>query len=159
AIIGARDAYRQTTADWMQLVRVIQAGVDVDGDGARDLDPSRISYFGNSWGGNLGALLLAVEPDVRAGVLLNPGAGGGVSVHRLAPAGRPALGAQLQARTPSLINSPGLTSIGGVPVAGPYFNENMPLRNQAPVINTVSGAMALQEFFDRNEWVLQSADP
>jgi pimeloyl-ACP methyl ester carboxylesterase len=158
-IIDARDAYRQTTADWMQLVRVIQAGVDVDGDGARDLDPSRISYFGLSWGGNLGALLLAVEPDVRAGVLLNAGAGGAVSFFGLSPTFRPALGAQLQARTPSLINSPGLTSIGGVPVAGPHFNENMPLRNQAPVINTVGGAMALQEFFDRNEWVRQSADP
>jgi pimeloyl-ACP methyl ester carboxylesterase len=158
-MIGARDAYQQTTADWMQLVRVIQAGMDVDGDGVRDLDPSRISYFGLSWGANLGALLLAVEPDVRPGVLLNPAAGGAVSFNRLAPAGRPAIGAQLRARTPSLINSPGLTSIGGIPVAGPYFNENMPLRNQAPVINTVDGAMALQEFFDRNEWVLQSADP
>src|SRR5262245_464560 len=50
-IISARDAYLQTTADWMQLVRVIQAGVDVDGDGERDLDPARISYFGNSWRG------------------------------------------------------------------------------------------------------------
>jgi pimeloyl-ACP methyl ester carboxylesterase len=156
AIIGARDAYRQTTADWMQLVRVIQAGLDVDGDGARDLDPSRISYFGLSWGGNLGALLLAVEPDVRAGVLLNPGA---LDFSRLSPVSRPAIGTLLQARVPSLINSPGLISIGGVPIAGPHFNENMPLRNQAPVINTVVGAMALQEFFDRNEWVGQSADP
>jgi hypothetical protein len=92
-------------------------------------------------------------------VLLNPGASGAVNFSRLSPPGRPALGAQLQARTPSLINSPGLTSIGGVPVAGPHFNENLPLRNQAPVINTVGGAMALQEFFDRNEWVGQSADP
>jgi hypothetical protein len=33
-IIGNRDAYLQTTADWMQLVRAIQVGMDVDGDGA-----------------------------------------------------------------------------------------------------------------------------
>lgn len=42
------------------------------------------------------------------------------------------------ARVPSLLNSPGLASIGGVPVDKPYFNENMPLRNQPPAINTVA---------------------
>src|SRR5207302_4581978 len=98
-IIGERDAYRQTVADWMQLVREIQVGMDVDGDGTRDLDPSRISYFGLSRGGILGPLLLAVEPDVRAGVFLNPGAGGDVQRGALSaggtfrPAGRPATGA------------------------------------------------------------------
>ena len=40
------DGYAQTAADLMQLVRVIQAGVDVDGDGAPDLDASRISVLG-----------------------------------------------------------------------------------------------------------------
>jgi hypothetical protein len=163
-IINARDAYRQTTADWMQLVRVIQGGMDVDGDGASDLDPARISYFGNSFGGILGPLLLAVEPAVGNGVLINPAAGGLQSSAlsaggTLPPPGRPGVGAILQSRVPSLINSPGLTSIDGVPVAGPYFNENMPLRNQPPVVNTVDGAMAIQEFFDRSEWVNMPADP
>jgi hypothetical protein len=166
-IIDARDAYRQTTADWMQLVRVIQAGMDMDGDGASDLDPSRISYFGNSWGGNMGPLLLAVEPAVRTGVLINLSAGGAVQVRALSaspvgtipPPGRPLTGAVLQARVPSLINSPGLTSIDGLPVPGPYFNENMPLRNQPPVVNAVDGAMAIQEIFDRYEWVDMPADP
>lgn len=166
-IIGDRDAYRQTTGDWMQLVRVIQVGMDVDGDGARDLDPSRIHYFGASMGGNLGALLLAVEPHVRTGVLISAGAGGTVQRSRLGvagalpglPAPRSTIGALLQSRVPSLINAPGLTSIGGIPVAGPHFNENMPLRNEPAVINTVAGAMAIQEFFDRSEWVEQAADP
>ena len=158
-IIGNRDAYRQTTADWMQLVRAIQVGMDVDGDGAPDLDPSHISYFAPSWGGNMGALSWLWNRDVRTGVLINLGAGGEVSFQRLSPVSRPEIGAQLQARTPSLINSPGLTSIGGVPVAGPYFNENIPLRNQAPVINSVDGAMAIQEFIEHSEWVAQSANP
>src|SRR6185295_14612246 len=119
-----------------QLVRVIQAGMDVDGNGTRDLDPARISYFGLSLGGNLGSLLLPVEPAVRSGVLINPQGGGLVQKNALSAGGtapvpgRPLAGAVLQARVPSLINSPDLTSIGGVPVAGPYFNENMPLRNQ-----------------------------
>jgi hypothetical protein len=163
-IIGARDTVRQTTADLMQLVGVIQAGVDVDGDGASDLDPARISYFGNSLGGLLGTLLLAVEPAVGTGALIHPGVGGlqhlALSAGgTLPPPGRPGVGAILQSRVPSLINSPGLTSIDGVPVAGPYFNENMPLRNQPPVVNTVDGAMAIQEFFDRWEWVDMPADP
>ena len=38
AIRDRYDGYAQTAADLMQLVRVIQAGVDVDGDGATDLE-------------------------------------------------------------------------------------------------------------------------
>jgi hypothetical protein len=159
AIIGERDAYRQTVADLMQLVRVIQQGMDVDGDGTRDLDPAHVSYFGLSLGAILGPLLVAVEPDVESGVFVSPGSGGGIQRGGTSFAFRPITGLTLAARVPSLINSPGLTSIGGVPVAGPFFNENMPLRDQPPVINTVAGAMAIQEFFDRAEWAGMSADP
>src|SRR5262249_31965944 len=77
---------------------------------------------------------------------------------------------------PSLINGPGVTQIEGVPVsAGPAFNENMPLRDgapltvrladgtshviQSPVINTVAGAMAIQEVIENTEWVSQSGNP
>ena len=72
-IIRDRDARIQTAADLMQLVRAIAAGMDVDGDGAADLDPARIYYFGHSLGGNYGAVFLAAEPSVRAGVLAAPG--------------------------------------------------------------------------------------
>ncbi len=57
----------------------------------------------------------------------------------------PAVGASLQARIPSLINAPGLTSIDGVPTASPHFNVNKPLRNQPFVINDVAGAMEIQQ--------------
>ena len=43
--------------------------IQVDGDGQHDLDPSRISYSGQSFGANYGTVFLAVEPSVRAGVL------------------------------------------------------------------------------------------
>ena len=72
-IISGRDGIRQTVVDLMQLVRVIEVGVDVDADGRSDLDPSRIYYFGQSLGGIIGTVLLAVEPHVRAGVLNVPG--------------------------------------------------------------------------------------
>ena len=171
-IVSNRDAQRQTVADLMQLVRVVEAGTDVDGDGARDLDPSRIYYFGQSLGGNFGTILLAVEPDVRVGV---PNVPGGPAI--LGPANRPTMvGQSLASRVPSLINSPGITHIDGVPVPpGPAFDENMPLRDgipltvrladgtthviQSPVINTVAGAMAIQEVFENTEWVSQSGNP
>jgi dienelactone hydrolase len=70
AIVLARDGLRQTVVDLMQLAREIQAGIDVNGDGSPDLDPSRIYYFGNSLGGIYGTDFVALEPAVRAGVLV-----------------------------------------------------------------------------------------
>src|SRR5206468_1129892 len=68
AIVGNRDGLRQTVADLMQLVRVLQVGVDIDGNGAADLNAGRIYYFGQSFGGIYGTKFIALEPDVRAGV-------------------------------------------------------------------------------------------
>ena len=53
-VVSNRDGLRQTVVDLMQLVREIQVGVDVDGDGTADLDASRIYYFGQSFGGIYG---------------------------------------------------------------------------------------------------------
>lgn len=174
SIIRDRDGQRQTVADLMQLVRVIEAGVDADGNGVADLDPSRIYYLGQSLGGIYGTTFLAVEPDVHVGALNVAGGLGGNN--RLSPIFRAAVGAALGARTPSLLNSPGVTSLDGVSVAGQQrFDENMPLRDgvplvvrltdgterviQSPVINTVPGAMQIQEVIEQTEWVTQSGDP
>jgi hypothetical protein len=174
-IISIRDSYRQTVIDWMQLVGTIQAGVDVDGDGARDLDPSRIYQFGNSTGGNMGTLLLAVEPGVRAGVF-NVTSGSVVEFSRLSGvAGRMRIGQALAERTPPLLNSPGISVLDGVAIPAPFFNENVPLRDgvplrvgladgssaviQSPVINTVPGAIAIQEVLENQEWAMMSGDP
>lgn len=174
SIIGDRDGFRQSVVDMMQLVRTIQIGMDVDGDGLPELDPSRIYYFGSSLGGMYGASLLAVEPGLRAGVLNVPG--GPRTSRALNNFGdRPLLGSYLAARVPSLINAPGVTQIDGVSISGlPRFHENMPLRNgvplavtledgtmqvvQSPVVNNVYGAIAIQEYLEHAEWVMQSAD-
>ncbi len=156
-ILHDRDGLRQTVVDLMQLVRVIEIGMDVDGDGTPDLDPSRINYFGFSLGGAYGAQFLAVEPNLAAGVLNVPVALQAVR-GALSPVFRPSRGAWLAERTPSLINSPGLTAIGGIPVGPPFFDENLPLRNRPPVINDVEGAMAIQEFFENAEWAAMSGD-
>jgi hypothetical protein len=174
AIISARDGQRQTAADLMQLVRVIEVGMDVDGDGVPDLDPSHIYYDGVSQSGNIGTVFLAVEPDVQVGVLDVPGGSltdeFRLSVNLL----RPVVGAALAAREPPLVNSPGITVIDGVQVAAPYFNENLPLRNgipftvhladgtdqviQSPVINSVPGAVAIQQALEDQGWAMMAGD-
>jgi hypothetical protein len=174
SIIRERDGLRQTVADLMQLVRVIQVGVDAEGDGVADLDPSRVYYLGQSLGGTYGTNFLAVEPSVHAGVLNVPG-GPTVESLRLSTQFRPNVGTSLALRTPSLLNGPGVASLDGVPIAGQRFDENMPLRDgvplvvrladgnqrviQSPVINTVAGAMPIQEVFEHTEWVSESGNP
>jgi hypothetical protein len=174
SIIADRDGRRQTVVDLMQLVRVIEAGMDVDGDGSNDLNASRIYYAGQSLGGHYGPLFLAVEPDVRAGVL-NVAGGSAIESGRLSVLFRASLGTSLASRSPSLLNGPGVTHVDGVAVSAPRFDENMPLRDgvpltvrladgterviQSPVTNTVPGAMQIQEVIDHTEWVSQSGNP
>jgi hypothetical protein len=148
-IISSRDGLRQTVVDLMQLVRQIETGVDVDGDGAADLDAARIYYAGQSFGGIYGTILLGVEPNIRAGVPNVPGG----SITEVARLGvfRPLTGQALALRVPSLINV--------VHPSGVVFNENQPLRNLPPVVNTVPGAAAIQQVLDRFEWVQQAGNP
>ena len=148
-VLGSRDGLRQTVVDLMQLVSVVKAGMDVDGDGRADLDGERIYYSGQSFGGIYGTILLGVEPRIKAGVPNVPG-GSITEVARLG-AFRPLTGIALATRLPSLINLP--------PAGGINFNENIPLRNQATVINNVPGAMAIQQLLDRNEWAQQAGNP
>jgi hypothetical protein len=155
-ILGERDAFRQSAADAMQFVRVIEGGVDVDGDHAVDLDPSRIYYLGFSGGSSRGVAFVAVEPSVRAAVF-NSGSMGDVL---LSPVNRSFFGGLLAARVPSLINPPGapvIEQIDEVQVGPPFFNENMPLRTQL-VVNTVPGAMRIQQWFERRAWLKSVAE-
>jgi hypothetical protein len=174
-IIDDRDGFRQTVADLMQLVRVIEVGVDIDGDGLRDLDPTRIYYLGHSLGGQYGTDLLGIEPSIRVGAFSS--AGGPRTSRLLAPGPlyRGYYSGLLAARVPSLINGPGITNLDGVATGPRYFNENMPLRNglrltvtradgtsdviQSPVTNTVAGAMEIQLVIKNEEWVLQATNP
>jgi pimeloyl-ACP methyl ester carboxylesterase len=183
-ILEARDGFVQTAVDLMQLVRVIELGMDVDGDATPDLDASRIYYVGQSMGGNYGALLLAAEPGVRVGTLTVPGCPR-IDNDRLSPLRRTRVGADLASFAPPLLNAPGIAaycvfagqacadaSSGRVTIAPQHFDDNLPLRNgiplavrltdgtireiQSPVTNTVAGAMEIQQYVERAEWVFQS---
>ncbi|GAB4569462.1 MAG: hypothetical protein Tsb007_46490 [Rhizobacter sp.] len=149
SIISSRDGLRQTVVDLMQLVRQIEVGVDVDGDGAVDLNPQRIYYAGQSFGGIYGTILLGVEPNIQAGVPNVPGG----SITEVARLGvfRPLTGQSLATRVPSLINV--------AHPSGIVFNENLPLRDLPPVVNSVPGAAAIQQVLDRYEWVQQAGNP
>jgi dienelactone hydrolase len=156
-ILWERDALRQTAADLLQLVRQVEVGVDVDGDDEDDLDADRIYLAGFSLGSNYAALAATVDPSVQAMTLNVPG-GALVELLRLGPARRPVFGQHLQQRVPSLLNSPGIDELDGVPVIAPRWNENKPLRQSPPVVNTVVGAMPIQELIDRTEWAFQSGN-
>jgi Bacterial Ig-like domain len=149
-LIGNRDGLRQTVIDLMQLVRMLQGGVDVDGDSAADVSTSRIYYGGQSFGGIYGVPLLAVEPAIRAGVTNVPG-GPIIEIARLSPAFRALVGLALVSRVPSLYNAS--------PVTLTNFIENMPLRNEPIRVDTVPGASAIQTVIDNSEWAQQAANP
>jgi Bacterial Ig-like domain len=153
SIISSRDGLRQTVFDLVELVHMLQSGVDVDGNGSPDLSTSRIYYTGQSFGGIYGVELLGLEPTIRAGV---PNVAGGpiAEIARLSPSFRGLVGLLLLAHTPSLYNA--------VPdnIKFPTnFNENMPLRNLPLVVDTVPGAAAIQDYLDNSEWVQQAGNP
>jgi hypothetical protein len=145
-LIASRDGLRQTVVDLMQLTRVIETG------GIPDLDPSRIYYFGQSFGGIYGVIFLGVEPSVRLGV---PNVAGGsiIDIVRLSPVFRPLLTVALGGRIPALLNA--------LPVAPPLFGfvDNIPFRDQPPVTNTVPGTAEIQTVIDHSEWATQSGNP
>jgi hypothetical protein len=148
-VLGNRDGLRQTTVDIMQLVREVEVGMDVDGDGVPDLNAQRIYYSGQSFGGIYGTILLGVEPNIRAGV---PNVAGG-SITEVARLGgfRPLTGIALASRVPSLIN---VNHPSGI-----VFNENMPLRDQPIVVNNVPGALEIAKVLDWNQWAQQAGNP
>jgi Bacterial Ig-like domain len=151
SIISNRDGLRQTVFDLVELVHMLQAGVDVDADGQPDLSRSRIYYSGQSFGGIYGVELLGLEPTIRAGV---PNVAGGpiVEIARLSPSFKPLVGIALITRSPSLYNA--------VPNANfTSFLDNMPLRNEALKIDTTPGAEAIQDYLDNSEWVQQAGNP
>jgi fermentation-respiration switch protein FrsA (DUF1100 family) len=154
-LIESAGALRQTIADFMQVVREIESGIDVDGDGIADLDASRTYFYGQSFGGFIGAMLLATEPAVAIGVL-NVAGGPAIEASRLSPGLRTLVVVPGVAER-GLLNLPPL-DVPGVGIV-PQFNENLPLRDQPPLVNTVPGALAIQTFFDRREWATYVASP
>ncbi len=143
---GTRDCFRQTVVDLMQLVRVIRAGLDLDGDGLPDLDGTHIYYAGESLGAMYGTMLMSLEPTLRAAAL-NVGGASTVDIARWSPAYQSLSNEALGLRIPSLLNQ------------GTTFNQDYVLPG-LPVHNiTVPGAVDIQNVFETLEWIGNSGDP
>ena len=146
AALGLRDGLRQQVVDLMALVRAVGGGLDVDGDGIADTGQGPLSYAGHSLGGIYGTLFLAVEPRVRVGALAVPG-GPVPEIARLSPVFRPRVRDALGRRSPPLLN------------LAEDFREDLPLRGEGPVVAPAPGALAIQEYLARVEWLGRRADP
>jgi len=146
-LVSSRDGLRQTVIDLMRLARVIHGG------GIPGLSTSRISYFGQSFGGIYGTELIGSDPLLRAGVL-NVAGGPIIEIARLSPVFRPLVGTALFFRTPNLYNV--------TPPNAPFYTnfvENMPLRGQPILVDAQPGASTIQAYLDMAEWVQQAGSP
>lgn len=143
--VGLRDCIRQTVVDLLQLVRVIQAGLDLNGDGVADLDGTHIYYVGQSFGSIYGTVLNAVEPAVRAAAL-NVGGGSVVDIVRWSPDFAGTASAILTTQNPPLLPP------------GTPFIDNFPFRDQGVSIN-VPGTSDTQYYMELIEWLDNSGDP
>ncbi len=149
--IAVRDCGRQTAIDLIALVAAIRKTA---GLGMR-VNPNRLYYVGQSFGGTYGTLFQALEPDVKAAVL-NGAGGTSVDVARLAITGRPLGIGYLASVHPPLLNVPPAPP---EPYFHDAFNDNYVFRDAAPVTNNVFGAMAIQAAFEAADWLGMLGDP
>jgi hypothetical protein len=75
SITTTREYFRQTIADFMQLVRMIRRAHAAGIPPFDSVDPNRIVYLGGSLGGIMGTLFMGVENQVTVGMLSVPGGG------------------------------------------------------------------------------------
>jgi hypothetical protein len=145
---GLRDCLRQTVVDLMQLENLVRSGTAIEGPGGVKLDGNRIYYAGLSLGAIYGSMLHAVDPNIRAAGL-SSGGGSIVDISRWTQAGDLRSFAQdlLGNHMPSLLN------------AGSDFNDNFVLRDQPAKVNSVDGALQVQDFFNTLDWLSAPGDP
>ena len=147
-IDGLQSGLVQTVVDNMALGRALKAGLDIPGVGSGLVDPSKIMYYGLSFGGIYGTMLMGTDPLFHQGLLNVPG-GPIVDIARLSSF-RGDLADALKRSRPSLLNGgPGLNG----------FTEDLPLRNDPPVVISHPGASALQELFGATNWYDRTGSP
>jgi hypothetical protein len=145
---GLESGLVQTTVDNTALGRALQAGLDIPGIGKNLVDPSRIMYYGLSFGGIYGTMVMGTDPLFHRGLLNVPG-GPIVDIARLSSF-RGDLATALGRSRPSLLN-------GGPGRNG--FTEDLPLRNDPPLVISHPGAAALQELFGSSNWYERTGSP
>ncbi|MEA2655110.1 MAG: hypothetical protein QOI23_475 [Chloroflexota bacterium] len=148
ATAGLRDGLIQTSVNVMAMVRMIELGVDVLGDGTVTLQRHVLAYYGQSFGAIYGTMVMATDTHFSVGVL-NVGGGPIVEIARLSSF-RNLIADTLRVSRPTLLNGgPGLNG----------FTESMPLRLDPPVTNPYPGATSIQRYFDHANWQGRAGDP
>lgn len=145
---GLRSGLVQTVVDNMALGRAIEAGLDIPGIGTDLADPSRIMYYGISFGGIYGTMLMGTDPLFHRGLLNVPG-GPIADIARLSSF-RGDLADTLGRSRPSFLN-------GGPGRNG--FTEDLPLRNDPPMVIDHRGAAELQELLSTSNWYDRAGSP
>ncbi len=151
ALHGLRGSLTQTVVDNMALVRAVQAGISVPGctlSPGATLARADVKYFGLSFGGIYGTMLMGTDPSVRTALLNVPG-GPVVDIARLGGF-RPRLAATLGASRPSLLN-------GGPGLDG--FTESIPEPHDPPILDPAPGAMELQRYLAYATWYGRPGGP
>lgn len=147
-IDGLESGLVQTTVDDMALARSVQAGMDIPGVGTDLFHGKPIMYYGLSFGGIYGMMVMGTDPVFHQGLLNVPG-GPVVDIARLSGF-RNNLHDTLAVSKPSYLNGgPGLNG----------FTEDLPLRNDPPVVISHSGAAQLQELFGNTNWYDRTGSP
>ena len=146
---GVQSGLIQTVIDNMSLVRTIEAGnVNVPTIGPDVLSKTAVSYYGLSFGGIYGTMLMGIDPHLTLGLLNVPG-GPIIDIARLSVF-RVNLQSTLAYTHPSGLNGgPGLNG----------FTESLPLRGDPPETNPYPGSIFLQETFASANWYDRSGSP
>ena len=145
---GLQSGLIQTVVDNMALGRSIKTDLSIPGVGDKLVDPNRIMYYGLSFGGIYGTMLMGTDPLFNQGLLNVPG-GPIVDIARLSGF-RGDLATTLSHGRPDLRN-------GGPGADG--FTEDLPLRNEPPEVIKDKGAAQLQELFGQTNWFDRSGSP
>jgi hypothetical protein len=116
SLLTSRDNLRQGAADLFVLTKTIP-NIDLDANGAGDLDASRIAFVGQSLGSIVGTSFLALEPNVNLALLSVPGGG----IARLLD-GSPTFGPRIRA---------GLQAAAGLQPGTPAYDQFMGAAQQA----------------------------
>ena len=151
ALHGLRGGLIQTTVDNMALVRAVEAGISVPsctGSPGATLAKDQVQYYGLSFGGIYGTMLMGTDPHVQRGLLNVPG-GPIVDIARMSGF-RPLLADTLRVSKPSLLN-------GGPGRDG--FTESIPLPHDAPITAPADGSMRLQRYLADAAWYGRPGGP
>ena len=145
---GLESGLVQTTVDNMALGRALAGGLSIPGIGDNLVRPGPIMYYGLSFGGIYGTMLMGTDPLFHQGLLNVPG---GPIVDIARESGfRGDLAASLGRSRPSGLN-------GGPGLDG--FTEDLPLRSDPAEVIADQGAFQLQETFGDTNWYDRTGSP